>query len=167
MTYMDSDVSGGSSPSNMSAEKAAARAWLERCAPEYRAVLDQALSTTHEQLVPTTHEQLDGGFLDSWQETREQTKAAVDAFVDSRTEPWVDPCPTWDELRALLPFRLNPGTPKDERMRARYEAGRRQYREDWTQYSVEHLTDMIAEEDDDAAIYRAMRRHVMRERGLL
>lgn len=201
MTYMDSDGSGGSSPTNMSAEKAAARAWLERCAPEYRAILDQALSADPDW-VPASQ---DGGFLDSWQETREQTQTAVRAFIDAQDQwndkdpdpdcklcmgdgdsgyaeavageiksircscarEWVDPCPTWDELRAMLHFRLNPGTPKDERMRARYEAGRKQYREDWTKWSVERVTDMIAEEDDDAAIYRAMRKHIMRDRGLL
>lgn len=166
----------------------AERAWLDRCSPEYRAVLEQALHADVEAL--------GGGFLDSWQETREQTRAAVDAFTEAQkrqredesikrmvipvsTEDvtsgrewtfigghgqWVDPCPSWDEIR---PYGVRPGTPRDERMRARYEAGRAEHREYWTQWSVEHVTKMIQEEDDDGVIYRAMRKHIMGKLGLL
>lgn len=212
----------------------AERAWLDRCSPEYRAVLEQALHADVEAL--------GGGFLDSWQETREQTRAAVDAFTDAQKRErgqvyvyggeaedksdefsrrmeeqdgafrmtmerlagesdeqkrrredesikrmvipmdtkdvtigrewtfigghgqWVDPCPSWDEIR---PHGVRHGTPRDERLRARYEAGRAEHREDWTKWSVEHVTRMIQEEDDDGVIYRAMRKHIMGKLGLL
>ena len=136
----------------------AERAWLDRCSPEYRAVLEKALHADVDAL--------GGGFLDSWQETRLRTEVAVGAFIDAERskQEWVDPCPSWDDIR---PYGVTAGSPRDERMRARYEAGRAEYREDWTTWDVARFTDMIREEEDDSTIYRAMRQWVMRERGLL
>lgn len=178
----------------------AERAWLDRCSPEYRAVLEKALHADVEAL--------GGGFLDSWQETRLRTEVAVGAFIDAqkrereargvyvyggvpedeseefsrrmreseeaigltmdrlagKSDEWVDPCPSWDDIR---PYGVTAGSPRDERMRARYEAGRAEYREDWTTWDVARFTEMIQEEEDDATIYRAMRQWVMRGRGVL
>ena len=182
------NMTDGSHENPSSTNHGAARAWLDRCSPEYRAVLEQALHADVDAL--------GGGFLDSWQETREQTRAAVDAFTEAQkrqredesikrmvipvsTEDvtsgrewtficghgqWVDPCPSWDEIR---PHGVRPGTPRDERLRARYEAGRAEHREDWTKWSVEYVTRMIQEEDDDGVIYRAMRKYIMGKLGLL
>lgn len=142
----------------MSAEMEAAQAWLERCSPEYRAVLEKALHADVEAL--------GDGFLDSWQETRLRTQVAVGAFIDAERakQEWVDPCPSWDDIR---PHGVTAGSPRDERMRARYEAGRLEHRENWTKWEVARFTDMIREEEDDSTIYRAMRQWVMRQRGLL
>ena len=139
-------------------DREAAQAWLDRCSPEYRAVLEKALHADVDAL--------GGGFLDSWQETRLRTEVAVGAFIDAERskQEWVDPCPSWDDIR---PYGVTAGSPRDERMRARYEAGRLEYREDWTKWEVARFTDMIREEEDDSTIYRAMRQWVMRQRGLL
>lgn len=152
------NMTDGSYENPSSTNHEAARAWLDRCSPEYRAVLEQALHSDVEAL--------GGGFLDSWQETRLRTEVAVGAFIEAEKskQEWVDPCPSWDELR---PHNIKPGSPHDDRLRARYEAGRAEHREDWTKWSVKHVTKMIQEEDDDGLIYRAMRKHIMRKLGLL
>ena len=194
MTNMNDGCTDSQSSTNHEAE----RAWLDRCSPEYRAVLEKALHADVDAL--------GGGFLDSWQETRLRTQVAVGAFIEAqkrearevyvyggvpedkseefsrrmderesafeltlkrlagKSDEWVDPCPTWDEIR---PYGVTAGSPRDERMRARYEAGRAEYREDWTTWDVARFTEMIQEEEDDATIYRAMRQWVMRERGVL
>lgn len=169
------NMTDGNTDPSTSTNHEAERAWLDRCSPEYRAVLEQALHADVEAL--------GGGFLDSWQETRLRTSVAVGAFIDAQKREredeaikrlvipdgrdraaWVDPCPSWDAIR---PHGVTAGSPRDERMRARYEAGRLEYREDWTTWDVARFTEMIQEEEDDATIYRAMRQWVMRGRGVL